>query len=95
MDKSILISFFLGLVFGTTVSTSSYFIAGKVVRRLLEKKARNKNVLEMAVFAVRYITNIIALVLVRKNIPVLLGTAIGLTMIKNYLVYKTLSKKKG
>lgn len=85
----------LGLAFGLLVSAFNHFILAqgmKKAQNLPEHKAKNIIALR---YGLRYVLNIIALFLVRKNAPMLVATALGLTINKNMLFLKHLFANSG
>jgi hypothetical protein len=85
-----------GLLLGTAVSAFNYFITLRALENWGEigsRKAKAKGRTSL-VFLVRYSLNFAALFLVYKNVPMLIGTGIGLTMVKNILFFKYLIKRK-
>lgn len=83
----------IGLLFGLVVSILNYFILQQGIKKstsLPDSKGQN---IIMVRYGIRYILNILALVIVYKNAPMLLGTAIGLTANKSYLFFKYLNWK--
>lgn len=89
------IKFIEGLIFGTAVSAINYFLTLRILEnwgRTSQNKTKSR---VTAVFFVRYALNFLTLFLVYKNVPMLVGAAIGLTMVKNILVVKNLIKRKG
>ena len=85
--------FIKGLIFGTSVSAFNYFLTLRILGDFGQKhKAKGRLA---AVFFVRYALNFLTLFLVYKNVPMLVGAAVGLTMVKNILFIKYLIKRKG
>jgi len=84
-----------GLLFGTAVSAFNHFLTLRILSHWGEESAHRTRGRVAAVYFMRYLINFAVLFLVYKNVPVLVGTAIGLTMVKNILVVKYLIKRKG
>lgn len=82
-----------GLAFGVAVAALNHFILVQG-----EKKAetmppeKGKNII-MIRYGIRYLLDVLALFLVYRDAPMLIGTALGLTFNKNFLFVKYLFKK--
>jgi len=83
----------IGLLFGIAVSILNYFILQQGIKKSASLPAGNGQNIIMARYGMRYILNILALVIVYENAPMLLGTALGLTANKSYLFFKYLNWK--
>jgi len=82
-----------GLSFGVVISTFNYFIlvqGQKKAESMPPEKGKNAILIR---YGIRYILDVLALFLVYKDAPMLIGTAIGLTFNKNFLFVKYLFKK--
>ncbi|MHB8157025.1 MAG: hypothetical protein ACYDEQ_06485 [Desulfocucumaceae bacterium] len=82
-----------GLAFGIVVAAFNHFLvvrAEKMAESLPPQKGKN---LILMRFGIRYMLNVLALFLVYKDAPMLIGTALGLTVNKNFLFFKYLFKK--
>lgn len=90
-----IIGFIKGLLFGTAVSAFNHFLTLRILRHWGEEGTHKTRGRVAAVYFMRYLINFAVLFLVYKNVPVLVGTAIGLTMVKNILIVKYLIKRKG
>lgn len=93
------VSAMLGLLFGTTVSLFNHFLVKQVLGKdenTVDLKLKNKVLMR---YGIRYLLNFLAMFLVYKNTPMLIATALGLTVNKNVLFIKYLSNlnhgKKG
>ncbi len=81
----------IGLVFGTAISGFNHYMLLQGIRKA-EKLPGSEGKMAIAKrYGIRYITNILAMFLVYKNAPMLVGTAIGLTAVKNILFAKNLT----
>lgn len=82
-----------GLAFGIGVALLNHLILVRGERRAEDMPPeKGKNVI-MIRYGIRYFLDFLALFLVYKDAPMLIGTAIGLTMNKNFLFFKYLFKK--
>ncbi|NLO89360.1 MAG: hypothetical protein GX088_03400 [Clostridia bacterium] len=87
--------FIKGLVFGTAVGVLNNYITVRAAypkEELTSEKAKRRL---GGAYIFRYIINFVALFLVYKNIPMLLGTALGLAVIKNIILISYILKRKG
>lgn len=90
---SVLLPVLLGFIWGLSVSLFNNFWASKALSHAGSKKAT-------IFFVCRQGINVLAMFLVYKNIPMLIGTALGLLAVKNYILIKCLAnmrsqKRKG
>lgn len=82
-----------GLAFGILVAAFNHWLllrGEKKAEGMAPEKGRN---VILARYGIRYIIDVLALFLVYKDAPMLIGTAIGLTFNKNILFVKYLIKK--
>lgn len=87
MVKSILIGFFLGL----GVSIINHQLILRASNNIVENSLGKKKITSR--FIIRYLLNFLLLFMVHKNTPMLISAALGLTMVKNYmLIQYTLGK---
>jgi len=87
--------FLKGLLFGTAVGVLNNFIS---IKAAFPKKSLNNEKTKRRLagaYVLRYLINFSALFLVYKNIPVLMGTALGLTVVKNIILICYIYKRKG
>ncbi|MBC7342388.1 MAG: hypothetical protein H5U02_08040 [Clostridia bacterium] len=84
-----------GLVFGTSVSVINHIFITWLLRRIDFSKADQAKGKVLGGYAVRYAVNFLALLAVYHNLPVLMGTGLGLTMMKNVLAVRYLLAKGG
>lgn len=88
MFKSVI----LGLLLGFGVSGTSYLVAKRFVETGIIADMKNK---KTAIYMItKLFVKLFVLFLVRKNIPMLIATAVGLTSTKNILFLKILLKKE-
>jgi hypothetical protein len=84
-----------GLLLGTSISALNHFLTLRVLGdwgKVSSHKAKGR---VTGVLFLRYFLNFATLFLVYKNVPMLVGAAFGLTMVKNILFFKYLIKRKG
>ena len=88
----------IGLAFGLAVSSLNHLILMRGLKKGEgQEPPKSKNII-LKRYGIRYILNIAALFLVYKNTPMLIATAIGLTLSKNLLFLRYLSsntRRKG
>ncbi|HHX95498.1 MAG TPA: hypothetical protein GX691_06755 [Clostridia bacterium] len=89
-----IIEFLKGLAFGTSVSIFNYYLTVRLLSNWGGSVHKGKSRVTV-VFIIRYALNFLTLFLVYKNVPMLVGAAIGLTMVKNVLFFKYLIKRRG
>ncbi|MDK2822303.1 MAG: hypothetical protein PWQ67_1888 [Clostridia bacterium] len=91
MLPSILFGFCLGLA----VSIINYQLALRAYNKLSTDASEKFKKKFTTRLIIRYILNFVVLFLVHKNVPMLIATAFGLTMVKNYLLLQYTLGKKG
>lgn len=87
MMTSILISGILGLAWGVVVNLFNDFWTRKAFHNPKGKMA-------VMFFSLRQVINLLAMFLVYKNTALLIGTALGLLVTKNYIFIKNLKQIK-
>lgn len=92
MVESILLPAGLGIVWGFLVSVFNHFCTSRALK--------NPNKSFVSVFFVfRQAILFLAMLVVFQNVPMLIGTALGLLAVKNYIFVRTLNtlfrEKKG
>lgn len=88
-------SVIIGFCFGLAISVFNHILVVIAVKKTEgQSESKIKNAV-MSRYLLRYFTNIAALFVVYKNPPMLIATALGLTMVKNYLFIKQILGKKG
>lgn len=83
MLQSVLLPALLGFVWGLAVSLFNNFWTARAIEDPSRKISR-------FFFAVRQIINLLAMFAVYRNTYVLIGTALGLLAIKNYILFKNI-----
>lgn len=86
-------SLFEGLAFGAAVAAVNHWLIWSIVKNYDKydpKKAKTKLFVR---YFIRYILDVLALFLVYKHLYVLIGTALGLTLVGKVLAAKYLLKK--
>lgn len=93
MLKSVVFSVILGFIWGLAVSLFNNFWTNKAFSN------PKPTAMAMFLFAARWSINVLAMFLVYKNLAMLIGTAMGLVAIKNYILLKEIGmlihKRKG
>ncbi|SMB88204.1 ATP synthase I chain [Desulfonispora thiosulfatigenes DSM 11270] len=84
-----------GFLLGLLVSIFNHYIVIRVANRMTSENIHSFKGKVVFRYLIRYATNLLALFLVYKNMPMLIATAIGLTSVKNYLYIKYILKKEG
>jgi len=88
-------SIFFGFFLGLAVSIFTYHLSLRMVKKYkLHPDAKKNKKIYIPIY-LKYLLNFICLFLVHKNVPMLIATAIGLTMTKNYFIIKYTLGKKG
>lgn len=87
-----LFSIISGFGLGVAVSIFNHWLAVKALKGN-DAKASKKKFTNRIFF--RYFLNFVVLFLVYKNVPMLIATALGLTMVKNYILIQYTLGKKG
>lgn len=85
MLQSVILPGLIGIVWGLAVSLFNNFMTWRALNR--------PNGISTLFLVFRQGINILAMFAVYKNLPMLIGTAIGLLMIKNVILLKSLIKK--
>lgn len=93
MFETILLPGVLGFIWGVAVSLFNNFWTARAL-------ADPKNGKAVIFFVCRQGINLLAMLLVFKNVPMLIGTALGLVAVKNYILIQCLfdmkkQKRKG
>ncbi len=84
MLKEIILPALLGFIWGFLVSLFNNFWTA---RALYHPKSK----LAVLFFVLRQGINVLAMFLVYRNVPMLIGTALGLLAVKNYIFIKCLN----
>lgn len=84
----------IGLAFGLVVSGINHYILNQGLKKAKEMSVKQANKLIIKRYIIRYVLNILALLLVYKSLPMVIATAIGLTASKNVFLIKNLFNKK-
>lgn len=91
----LLSEFAKGLLMGIFVSALNHFLTVRALGKWegsIPSPAKGK---VLGVYILRYALNFLTLFLFYKNVPALIGAALGLTTVKNILFIKHLIKRKG
>jgi hypothetical protein len=86
-------NFLLGLFWGSAVSAGNYFY----LQRIIKKNAKHPDRSPAAIVSyqiIRYFIDVLALLLVYKHLWVLVGTGLGLTVMKNVMMIQELRRGK-
>ena len=78
MLESVLFPGVIGFAWGLAVSLLSYFLTWKTL-------ARPKGFMSTMIFVIRQLLLVLAMAMVYKNVAMLIGTALGLLAVKNYM----------
>ena len=81
MLESVLFPGGIGFAWGLAVSLFSYFLTWFTLNR-------PKGIMSTLIFVIRQLLLILAMAVVYKNVPMLIGTALGLLAVKNYIFIK-------
>lgn len=84
-----------GFIFGTSISVINHIFISWWLKRIDFSKADQAKGKVLGGYAVRYGINFLALLTVYHDWPVLIGTGLGLTMMKNVLAVRYLLAKGG
>ena len=82
--ETILIPGVLGFVWGLSVSLFNNFWTARALKNPKSSTA-------VLFFTCRQLINVLAMFLVYKNLPMLIGTALGLLAVKNYILLQGVS----
>lgn len=78
----------IGLIFGLCVSGINYLILKQAMDKSNNLPPLKSKNLIFSRYLIRIFLDLAALFLVYKNVPMLIGTAIGLTITKNIMLIK-------
>ena len=84
MLESVVFPVLIGFVWGLAVSLFYNFLTWRAL-------TKPGNILNTLVFVLRQVLNVLAMFLVYKNLAMLIGTALGLLAVKNYIFVKNLN----
>ena len=84
MLESVVFPVIVGFIWGLAVNLFNNFLTWRTL-------AKPGSILCTLVFVLRQVLNILAMFLVYKNVAMLIGTAMGLLAVKNYIFLKNLN----
>lgn len=85
---SLALDLLIGFLWGALFSVANYAYLQRVIRKNADKPAQKATLAVVNAHFVRYFLNIAALVAVYKYMWVLVGTAVGLTLMLKYSIIK-------
>jgi hypothetical protein len=88
LTTSLALDLLIGFLWGAMFSVGNYAYLQWVIRKNADKPAQKATLAVVNAHFVRYFLNIIALVAVYKYMWVLVGTAVGLTVMLKYTIIK-------